>query len=273
MACSAILVVLVAMPIDAPAGATGPASAASAPAASELRIDADQGLEWQRREQVVIARGNATAVRGDLEVQAQELRALYRDRPDGKSEVFRVIANGSVRLSTPNQTAFGQHGTYDVINDHLLLTGGDRVKLVSNDSEITADRSLEYWPDSGRLVARGNAIAVQPGKEVHGETITGHFVKGADGTTQLSTAEAVNKVKVVTPSEVIYSDRGTYDAKSGIATVEGSVKIFRGNDRLDGCRGQINFNSGVSKLFACEQPETGTDRVRGRIQLKSGKGN
>ncbi len=251
------------------AGAT---QAATAQPGTELRIDADEGLEWQRGDQVVIARGNARAVRGDLQVQARELRALYRDGPDGKSEIFRVIADGSVRLATANQTAFGAHAVYEVAEDRLLLTGGDRVRLISDRNEITADRSLEYWPKANRLVATGNAVAVQPDRQIYGDTITAYFAKGANGQSELSTADAVGNVKVVTPKETIFSDQGNYDAKSGIATVEGSVKIFRGSARLDGCRGQMDFNSGVSRLFACERPEPSAGRVRGRIQMNSGSG-
>ncbi len=240
--------------------------------ASQIQIDADEGLEWQRQNQLVIARGNARAIRGDLAVQARELRAMYRDQPDGKTQVYRIVADGSVRIASPGQTAYGQHGTYDVADDHLMLTGGDRVRLETSDSQVTAQRSLEYWPGQNRLVAKGNAIAVQNDKQLHGQTITAYLAKGPDGKSALSTAEAVGDVKVVTAEEVIYSDRGNYDAKTGIATVEGSVKIFRGTDRLDGCRGQIDFNSGVSKLFACDQAETTGGRVRGRIQLNSGPG-
>lgn len=257
---------------DLVAAAEAPAAAA-ARAGTELRIDADQGLEWQRREKVVIARGNARAVRGDLAVQAKELRALYRDGADGKAEIYRVIADGSVRIATPNQTAFGQHATFDVPREHLLLTGGERVRLESGADTISAERSLEYWPRLDRLVARGNAVAVQPNREVHGETITAYFAEGPDGNKQLDRAEAVGNVKVVTVEETIFGDRSNYDAKTGMANVEGSVKILRGRDQLDGCRGEIDFNSGVSRLFACERPQSPQERVRGRIQLNGGKGD
>jgi lipopolysaccharide export system protein LptA len=76
---------------------------------------------------------------------------------------------------------------------------------------------------------------------------------------------------VVTAEETIFGDRSNYDAKTGMATVEGSVKILRGRDQLNGCRGEIDFNSGVSRLFACDRSPTSEGRVRGRIQLNGGK--
>lgn len=264
-----LLPLLSSPPARATDGANGSGAAASA--GNELRIDAEDGLEWQRGEQVVIARGNARAVRGDFDVRAQELRALYRDGPEGRSEIFRVIADGKVQLLLPNQTAFGDHGVYDVADDRLLLTGGDRPRLISGTSEISAERSLAFWPKTNRLVATGKAVAVQPDRQIHGDTITAYFEEGTDGQFELATADAVGNVKVVTATETIFSDVGNFDAKSGIATFDGSVKILRGDDRLDGCRGEIDFNSDVSRLFACQQSDPGTGgRVRGRIQLNSG---
>lgn len=238
----------------------------------ELRIDADQGLEWQRREKIVIARGNAQAVRGELKVQAHELRALYREGADGNSEIFRIIAIGAVRLFSANQTAYGGHAVYDVDRDRLLLTGGERVRLESGKNEISAKQSLEYWPTSDRLIATGDAVAIQPDRQIYGDTITAYFTKGVDGQRMLSTAEAEGNVKVVTADETIHSDQGNYDAKSGIATVTGSVKILRDGDQLDGCRGQMDFNTGVSRLFSCEPSAPNIGRVRGRIQIENDSG-
>jgi lipopolysaccharide export system protein LptA len=55
-----------------------------------LEVESDNGIEWRRNEQVLIARGNAVAKRGNSRVDADELRALYRDR-DGQSEIRRSM--------------------------------------------------------------------------------------------------------------------------------------------------------------------------------------
>ncbi|MDZ7712400.1 MAG: hypothetical protein U5L06_04485 [Rhodovibrio sp.] len=44
-----------------------------------LEIDASDGIEWRRDEQVYIARGNATASRGGVTVAGDRLIAHYRE--------------------------------------------------------------------------------------------------------------------------------------------------------------------------------------------------
>ncbi len=50
-------------------------------------ITATDGIEWRQAEQVVIARGDARAVRGNVTVDANRLLARYRPRPQaGQAE-------------------------------------------------------------------------------------------------------------------------------------------------------------------------------------------
>jgi lipopolysaccharide export system protein LptA len=43
-----------------------------------IRIEADNGIEWQQAKRIYIARGNATATRGQTSVRADTLYAYYR---------------------------------------------------------------------------------------------------------------------------------------------------------------------------------------------------
>jgi hypothetical protein len=47
--------------------------------------------------------------------------------------------------------------------------------------------------------------------------------------------------------------------------------MFRGPDELNGCKAEINLNTGISKLFSCPPSAEGGGRVHG--VLKSSKGN
>src|SRR3546814_19828938 len=50
-----------------------------------LEINANDGIEWNRNDKTYIARGNARAASGDVEVLADVLTAHYRD-PGGDEE-------------------------------------------------------------------------------------------------------------------------------------------------------------------------------------------
>ena len=59
-----------------------------------IQIEADDGIEWQRANQLYAARGNARAEQGGVTVEADELIAFYQPNAEGENEIFRIDANG-----------------------------------------------------------------------------------------------------------------------------------------------------------------------------------
>ena len=230
-----------------------------------IEIFADDGIEWHQEQLVFVARGNARAVRGEVTVHADELRAYYRENAGGGSDIWRLDALGKVRIVGPNGKAFGGKAVYDVDNAILVLSEG-KLKLVTPTDVITADKQLEYWESKQIAVARGNAFAVRGDKRLRADVLAAYFRSDKKGESRVYRVEAFNRVKIVTNSEAATSERGVYNVESGIATLIGKVKIIRGANVLNGCRAEINLNTGVSKLHSCE------DRVRGLIQPGKKKG-
>lgn len=234
-----------------------------------IDIEASDGIEWDRPKQLIIARGNARAVRGDLTVTGDVLTAFYRNNADGTAEVYRLDGAGRVKITTPSQTATGDFATYDMTNTQLTLTRdktGDRLKVVTGDGEITADERIDYNQTSRVLVARGNALAVQPQQNLKGDVITATLRDGSGaGRTQFQRVDADGNVDAKTPDERIIADKGTYFGDADTAVFTGAVKIFRGESVLDGCRAEFNLATGFSKLLPCENATGRKARVRGVI--------
>jgi lipopolysaccharide export system protein LptA len=261
----------------AAAAATG-GTATGGTSGAPIEIVADQGIEWRQDTRTVIARGNARAVRGDLEVKAQVLSAEYREGRDGTTEVWRLEADGNVEISTPNEKIFADHSVFDNDRKLVVLTGSEPVRLQSGDTRVTAQDSMEYWTEIGKLVARGNATAQQRDRELRADTLIAHLSDdggrtddGGDGagSSRLQRIEADSNVWVITPDEILRGDRGTYDVARGFATLTGSVRITQGQNQLNGCRGEIDLKARVSRLFACEGGGKDSNRVRGLIVPKS----
>lgn len=212
-----------------------------------VEITADEGIEWQQKVQSYIARGNARAAQGDVAVYADILTAHYRDSAGGGTSIWRIDADGKVRIATPTQTAYGDKGVYDVENGILVLTGG--VRLDTETDRITARDSLEYWEKRNLAVARGNAIATRGENTLRADILTAHFVNDKDGKSRVRQLDAFDNVVITTPDEVVRSHRGVYDVETGIATLTGSVKITRGDNQLNGEYAEVDLNTGVSRLF------------------------
>ncbi len=230
-----------------------------------IEIYAEDGIEWRQENQLFLARGNARAVRGEVEVRADVLTAYYRETPKGGTDIWRLNADGKVRISSPGEKAYGEKGVYDVDNGILVLSGG-RVRLVTKEDEITADGQLEYWEKKQMAVARGNASAVRGDRRLRADVLAAYFRRDKDGKSAIYRVEAFDNVRIKTGKDKARADRAVYNVQSGIATLTGSVKIVRGGNQLRGCRAEINLNTGISKLFGCGPPGAGGRPVRGVIQ-------
>jgi lipopolysaccharide export system protein LptA len=109
-------------------------------------VTATDGIEWRQAEQVVIARGNARAVRAGVTVEADRLLARYRavgqpavqqaaqrppgaapieTAPGGNNEIWRLEAEGRDTIRTATDTARGDRAVYDIDQAVLVLTGRD----------------------------------------------------------------------------------------------------------------------------------------------------
>jgi len=227
-----------------------------------LEVESDNGIEWRRNEQVLIARGNAVAKRGNSRVDADELRALYRDR-DGQSEIYRIIATGNVKLSSETDVATGDQAIYDIDDAVVVLTGED-LQYKTPTETLTAEESLEYWEAERMAVARGNAVAVADDRTPRGDVLTARFEMGKNGENDLSRIDGNGNVTIRTPTDFVVGNQGVYDAKTGIATLVGSVKITRGENQLNGDRAVVDLNTGVSRLTANGNGD-GKSRVRGLL--------
>ena len=108
---------------------------------------------------------------------------------------------------------------------------------------------IEYWEKRGLAVARGDAIAIRGDNRLRADVLRAHFEKDEKGKASVRRVDAIDNVVITTPDEIVRSNRGKYDVKTGIARLTGSVRITRGNNQLNGANAEINLNTGVSKLF------------------------
>lgn len=231
-----------------------------------VAVEADQGIEWQQQKQLYVARGNAKATRGDVTVYGQVLMAYYRKTAAGGSDIWRLEADGEVKIASPNETALGDKAVYDVDNGIFVLTGKS-LKLETPKAAITARDSLEYWQKMSYAVARGNAQATREDKSVRAKVLTAHFMPDQKGALQVKNIEAFQDVLITTPNAVARAMYGDYNLESGIAILKGSVKITRGDDQLNGECAEVNLNTGISRLYSCAKQ----DRVRGLLVPKQGQ--
>lgn len=247
------------------AGAPGGAAAAINPAkGSPLPIDvnADQAIEWHQNEKAYVARGNASATRGDTTVYADVLTAFYRDVPHGGTEIFRLAADGHVRIKSPTDEAFGDRGIYDIDRKVAVLTG-DHLKLVTQTDIVTARDDLEYWDERKLAVARGDAVAVRIANQnrIRADVLIGEFQDNPQGQLVMNRMDARGNVVVTTQTDIARGDQGVYDLATDIAVLTGDVKITRGQNQINGAVAEVNMKTGISRMLTA--PGAAHTRVHG----------
>ncbi len=262
-------------------------------------VTATDGIEWRQQEQVVVARGNARAIRGNVTVEGDRLIARYRPRagsapqsqpgqgetPGGSNEIFRLEAEGDVRIYTATDTGRGNRAVYDMDQAVLVLTG-QAPSLTTPRQVITARQSLEYWSQRRMAVARGNALVVEPelSRRVGADTLVAYFVEeqqGAPprpnpcGTAAPAPARPASGYGVA-PSPNSPAARGTQQPAATTASpppgagrvdrVEafGHVEIRTAEEVVRGDRGVYSPETGMARILDNVRITRGENQINGR---------
>ena len=261
-----------------------------------VTITSRDGIDWQQAEKVVIARGDARAVRDNVTVTADRLIAHYRPKAaqpgapppapkpgdasspiggdSGGNEIYRLEAEGNVRIFTPTDVAVGDHATYDMDQAVMLLTGRN-LKLTRPSEVITARDTMEYWSQLHRAVARGNAVVLtSDGRRLGGDTLVvyttppagegqtppkpeppvkenGAKDKGPEdplGSGKIEKVEGFGNVSDRTQTDTVTGDRAVYVPETGVARLGGNVRITRGQNQLSGTEAEVDMKTGLARL-------------------------
>ena len=231
-----------------------------------IEITADNGIEWEKNKEILIASGNAKASRGGITVLAEVLRAYYRKKTTGGTDLYRLDAAGGVKIFSDTESMEGQTAVLD-FEQAILKVDGKKVIYKAGPDTITANQQMEYWERQKMAVARGNAVAIHKGKTLRADVLKALLRKNKTGRSEVYIIEAFNNVLIVSDKDRLRSDSAIYKLDSGIATLKGNVSIIRENSILNGDLAEINLKTGISKLLTVDSvgSRKGKKRVRGLI--------
>ncbi|OPZ77261.1 MAG: OstA-like protein [Alphaproteobacteria bacterium ADurb.Bin438] len=223
----------------------------------EIEITAEDSIEWQQNEKVVIANGKAKAVRGNVTLNADILKAFYDVNENNKNDIYMVNGDGNIVIKNLNETAYGNSIVYD-IKQGVMILNGKPAKTITKGNTLTAN-IFEYWQNKKMAVARENAKVVKDdGKTVTAKTMTAHFKEGRDKNLEVQYIDAFDDVVFTGESEKIYAKRARYNLETMIIRLEGDIKIERNKNILTGAYATVNMKTGISKLYS-----KGKEKVKG----------
>ena len=248
----------------------------------QVEVTSDDGMEWRQNEQIIMAKGNARAVRGDVTVTADRLIAHYRKKAAapgaarapsatpaasptsatpaepgdmGNNEVYRLEAEGNVHIYTATDQAFGDHAIYDIDQAVLVMTGHD-LHIITPNQTLSARDVMEYWSQKHMSVGRGDAVVnTSDGRRLRADVLVAYSADGA------APASPVQKAAATTPAAPGKPNADPLMASAG--------KL----QRVDAF-GHVEVRT-ATEIFHADKgvyiPDTGIARLSGNVHLTRGE--
>ncbi len=118
-------------------------------------------LEVQQLENIAIFTGNVVAIQNDVRMKSDKMTVYYTSSEEKKTDtskqtVKKIDVDGHVFLSTPEETASGDHGNYDVVGEEIHLF--DNVVLTRGANTLKGNQ-LTYNFATGKSIVSGGTIA------------------------------------------------------------------------------------------------------------------
>ena len=232
-----------------------------------VEISATKSLEWNRKTKTYTARENVTVVQGNAKIQSDMLTAHYDDA-NGMTNITTMEADNHVVITSAPYTATGDRAVYNVKTGNATLTGED-LKITSDDTLMTAEDKIEFFSNENRMTATGKATATRGDDILTADNLSAYFTKDAKGKMAVTKITATGNVIIKTAKETATGDKGTYDLPSQKAVLTGKVKIYQGENWLEGTRADVDMATGISRLSGGASSDTGDGRVKGVFYPKS----
>ena len=213
-----------------------------------LVIEAEDGLEWQRRDLRFIASGGAVAAQGDTTLRAERIEARYRES-DEDVVITRIEGVGGVELSRDGITARAERIDYDLLADRAVLSGGASTITTEGES-ITATEKIDYDRGKREILAEGQVVvAIGDGRLLMADSVLATVNEAEDDFTFVHARGGAEVVARGPDGERrAIADEIEYTRDEDLVVLTGAVEIFDGGSSITGERAEIDLAKGTSRM-------------------------
>lgn len=134
----------------------------------EETITARDRIVYDQAHAQLSAQGAAHVTKGDNTLDAQTLTAIFVPGAEGSQTLDRIVAQGDVVITSPNEKISGVSGVYTAATQKAVLEGP--VRLESKEGFLEGARAEV---DMATGISR--IFAAQPGPQGQGGRVTGRF--------------------------------------------------------------------------------------------------
>jgi lipopolysaccharide export system protein LptA len=260
-----------------------------------IDVTSRDGMEWRQDDMMVIARGDARAVRGNVTVTADTLIARYRKKAAvpgaattvsapasgsppagsaggppasppgmpggsdaGANEIYRLEAIGNVKIFTATDLAIGDKAVYDIDQAVLLMTGSG-MSVTTPNQVMTARDTMEYWSQKHMAVGRGLAqVVTSDGRRINGDVLVAYTQPDQPATPGQATAP-----KPAAPPPGKTADPLLSSGKLQRVEGFGHVQVRTATETITGDRGVYVSDTGIARIAGSVKITRGQNELQG----------
>ncbi|MFI3242226.1 MAG: LptA/OstA family protein [Alphaproteobacteria bacterium] len=217
--------------------------------ADDLKIKADEKVEWHNKEAKMVAVGNAEASNSSMKVNANKLEAFYSEA-NGKKEISKVFGFDNVVLTSDSAKGYGDKLEYSMAKEEAILTGKP-AKIVTENETLEADDNIFYYPTKKEAIAKGGVKAkTKDGNTIIADELKAYFKETNNSSMELDKVDIFDNIKIITKDATVTANTGTYYPTLGEVHLFDDVTIFQKDNELKGDKAVANLKTGVSKIIA-----------------------
>ena len=214
--------------------------------AENIELFADDGLEWNQKDQKIIMHKNATAKTPSYELNADNIEALYKGK---NKKIYKIFANDNVKIKSATENIKTDKMVYDIDAERIdLFSETNPTVMTGNDSKIITKDKIVYFKNKNYATA-DNAEIIHSGRHIFSDYIRITFEEKG-GKNQVKYIHADGNIKLIDGTEELYGDRAEYNPKDGLTTIDGNVRFKRGTEaNLTGGKIVYNMNTGIARVL------------------------
>jgi len=214
---------------------------------NSLEITANENLEWDQKQNRIIAHGNAQVKTNDFFINADVITGSYIGKI-GKGNIKNLIAIKNAHFSSKETTIKANKIDYDFINN-IIDVKGKNIEMAFEKGLISSEKSLKFYNLDKKVLVEGNVfIKIKNKGNIKAEKVSVLL----DQKGELSSIKATRNVEIFLDEleQNLFSDEAIFDNNALRIDLIGNIVLYYGESFLKGDRAYIDLKKGISKILS-----------------------
>ena len=214
---------------------------------NSLEITANENLEWDQKQNRIMAQGNAQVKTNNFLINADVITGSYIGKI-GKGNIKNLIAIKNAEFSSEETTIKANKIDYDFIND-IIYVKGKNIEMAFEKGLILSEKSLIFYNLDKKVLVEGNVfINIKNKGNIKAEKVT--VLIDQEG--EVSSVKAIKNVEIFLDEfeQNLFSDEAIFDNNASRIDLIGNIVLYYGESFLKGERAFIDLKKGISKILS-----------------------